>query len=77
MLFISKKGFPGRLNYDVSVRAPSNTKVKVVAPILSTERRFASWVGGSILGSVGSFYDQWITHQEYTNQGKHQVDKLN
>ncbi|VVC25341.1 Actin family [Cinara cedri] len=70
------QGFPERLNYDVSVLAPANTKLKVIAPSSSTKRRFAAWHGGSILGSVDVFHDKWISRQEYNIQGRSLVDKL-
>jgi actin-related protein len=39
------------------------------------ERRFGSWIGGSILASLGSFQQMWISKQEYEENGKSQVDR--
>ncbi|CAF5153962.1 unnamed protein product, partial [Rotaria magnacalcarata] len=43
--------FPGiadRMQKDVSALAPSNMKIRIVAP---PERKYAVWIGGSILSS--------------------------
>lgn len=34
------------------------------------ERRYSSWVGGSILGCLGSFQQLWVSKQEYEESGK-------
>ena len=39
------------------------------------ERRFGSWIGGSILASLGSFQQMWISKHEYEENGKSQVDR--
>jgi len=41
-------------------------KVKVVAP---GERKFLVWIGGSILSSLSTFQNMWITQQEYEEAG--------
>ena len=43
-------------------------RVKVLSPNFP-ERSVASWLGGSILGSLGSFHDMWITKKEYDEWG--------
>ena len=47
--------FPGiadRMNKEITARAPSSMKVKVVAP---PERKYSVWIGGSILASLSTF----------------------
>jgi actin-like protein 6A len=44
-------------------------KVKVIAPTTPQERRFSVWIGGSILGSLGSFQQLWMSKQEYDEMG--------
>lgn len=39
------------------------------------ERRFGSWIGGSILASIGTFQQMWISAQEYEESGKSQVER--
>ena len=48
----------------------SGIKPKVAAPMNSTERRFAVWIGGSILASLGSFQQMWLSRAEYDEHGK-------
>jgi actin-related protein len=61
--------FPGindRLSKDVAGLAPSTVKVKVVAP---NERKFSVWIGGSVLSTLATFQNMWITRQEYDETG--------
>jgi len=61
--------FPGidvRLTKEASALAPSNVKVKVVAP---PERKYSVWIGGSILSSLSTFQEMWITKDEYDESG--------
>lgn len=43
-------------------------RVKVLSPGMQ-ERSIASWLGGSILGSLGTFHEMWITKAEYEEWG--------
>eukprot|EP01024_Parvocaulis_polyphysoides_P067690 TRINITY_DN811_c0_g1_i2.p2 TRINITY_DN811_c0_g1~~TRINITY_DN811_c0_g1_i2.p2 ORF type:complete len:410 (-),score=55.91 TRINITY_DN811_c0_g1_i2:244-1374(-) len=61
--------FPGiaeRMNKEVTALAPQSMKVKVVAP---PERKFSVWIGGSILSSLSTFQQMWISKQEFDEQG--------
>lgn len=69
------QGFPERLNRDLSHRAPSNTRLKMISANGSVERRFGAWIGGSILASIGTFQQMWISAQEYEEGGKGQVER--
>jgi len=51
-----------------------NWRVKVLSPGIS-ERAICSWLGASILGSLGSFHDMWITKAEYEEHGAAIVNK--
>ncbi|TVY68902.1 Actin-related protein [Lachnellula suecica] len=42
---------------------------------LTNERRFGSWIGGSILGSLGTFHQMWISRKEYEEFGVNVVEK--
>merc|ERR1739847_142401 len=42
--------------------APSTIKIKIIAP---PERKYSVWIGGSILASLSTFQQMWITKQEY------------
>ena len=50
--------------------APTNVRVKVTASANAVERKFATWIGGSILASLGSFQQMWMSKQEYENTGR-------
>lgn len=43
-------------------------RVKVLSPPV-TERAYCSWLGGSILGSLGSFGEMYISRKEYDEGG--------
>lgn len=49
-------------------------RVKVSSPGIS-ERAICSWLGASILGSLGSFHDMWITKAEYEEYGASIVNR--
>ncbi|KAI8143573.1 actin family [Fennellomyces sp. T-0311] len=61
-------GFNERLNYELPMLAPGS-KVKIHAAGNHTERRCSSWLGGSILASLGTFHQLWISKQEYEENG--------
>jgi len=61
--------FPGidvRLTKEMTTLAPSSIKVKIVAP---PERKYSVWIGGSILSSLSTFQEMWITKDEYDESG--------
>ena len=49
-------------------------RVKVLSPNIQ-ERAICSWLGGSILGSLGTFHDMWITKAEYDEWGSSIVNR--
>ena len=55
-----------RLLQELTSLAPSVPKISVVAP---PERMFSAWIGGSILSTLSTFADQWITRAEYAEAG--------
>ncbi|KAL0486142.1 actin-like protein [Acrasis kona] len=70
-------GFAKRLENELQARAPMNIKVKpaISSAALPTEKKYSVWIGGSILASLGSFQQMWITKQEYQEQGAAIVHK--
>lgn len=61
--------FPGmadRMNKEITALAPSSMKIKVVAP---PERKYSVWIGGSILASLSTFQQMWVTRAEYDECG--------
>ncbi|XP_015602812.1 actin-like protein 6B isoform X1 [Cephus cinctus] len=69
------QGFPERLNRDLSMRIPSSMRLKLISANGCAERRFGAWIGGSILASIGTFQQMWISSQEYEESGKSQVER--
>merc|ERR1712039_12434 len=61
--------FPGidvRLTKEMTAMAPASVKVKIVAP---PERKYSVWIGGSILSSLSTFQEMWISKDEYDESG--------
>jgi actin-related protein len=61
--------FPGiadRMQKEMTSLAPSAMKTRIVAP---PERKYAVWIGGSILSSLSTFQTMWISKQEYDESG--------
>jgi len=55
-----------RLAKEMTLLAPASIRVKVVAP---PERKYSVWIGGSILSSLTTFQEMWITKDEYEESG--------
>ncbi|KAF1843623.1 actin-like protein-like protein 6A [Cucurbitaria berberidis CBS 394.84] len=66
--------FNERLNYEINNIYPS-TRNKLIAPGSVVERKYAAWIGGSILASLGSFHQLWISKKEYEEHGAGIVEK--
>jgi len=61
--------FPGiadRLQKELAALSPSSMKVKIIAP---PERKYSVWIGGSILASLSTFQNLWVSKQEYDESG--------
>ena len=61
------EGFQERLLREIEKKVPSDTKVQILAPL---ERKFSTWVGGSVLTSIPSFKNHWITAEQFEDQGE-------
>ncbi len=55
-------GISDRMQKEITALAPSSMKVKIIAP---PERKYSVWIGGSILASLSTFQQMWISKQEY------------
>jgi actin-like protein 6A len=62
-------GTPNRLTKEVGNILSTAHKVKVVGGSSLNDRRFGVWIGGSILASLGTFHQMWISKAEYEEQG--------
>ncbi|XP_023734296.1 actin-7 [Lactuca sativa] len=59
-------GFADRMSKEITSLAPSSMKIKVFAP---PERKYSVWIGGSILASLSTFQQMWISKAEYDESG--------
>jgi len=55
-----------RLTTELTKLAPASIRVKIVAP---PERKYSVWIGGSILSSLSTFQEMWMTKDEYDESG--------
>jgi len=59
-------GIADRMQKEITAMAPSTMKIKIIAP---PERKYSVWIGGSILASLSTFQEMWISKQEYDESG--------
>jgi len=68
-------GFVERLQKEMNDKVPQMYKVKLIASNSSVERKFSAWIGGSILASLGSFQQMWMSKAEYEEHGVSLVER--
>ena len=57
-------GLDKRLENELKQKYKLNTKI--IAPV---NRKYSAWIGGSILSSLTTFQQRWITKQQYDEYG--------
>jgi actin beta/gamma 1 len=60
------QGISERMQKELANLAPNTMTVKVIAP---PERKYSVWIGGSILASLSTFQQMWISKEEYDESG--------
>ena len=65
-LFCPFAGIADRMQKEITALAPPTMKIKIIAP---PERKYSVWIGGSILASLSTFQQMWISKQEYDESG--------
>jgi actin beta/gamma 1 len=60
------EGLAERLNKEVVALAQTTRKIRITAP---PERKYSSWIGSSILASLNTFQEMWISKAEYNESG--------
>merc|ERR1711904_543181 len=55
-----------RVQQELTNLAPPTVKISVIAP---PERKYSVWIGGSILSSLSTFQQMWISKGEYDESG--------
>jgi actin-related protein len=59
-------GVADRMQREISALAPSSMKVRIIAP---PERKYSVWIGGSILASLATFQQMWVSKKDYDECG--------
>jgi actin-related protein len=61
--------FPGiaeRMHKEMTSLAPTTMKINIIAP---PERKYSVWIGGSMLASLSTFQQLWISKEDYDESG--------
>merc|ERR1711973_652079 len=66
------KGFGDRLLAEVKRLAPRDVKVRMAAP---QERLYSTWIGGSILASLDTFRQMWVSKREWDEEGARAIHR--
>jgi len=59
-------GIAERVKKEIVAMAPPSMTIKIVAP---PERKYSVWIGGSILASLSTFEEMWVSKEEYDESG--------
>ena len=73
----TEQAVPDNIRDNIEVLIHQHTpgwRVKVLSPSIN-ERAVLPWIGGSILGSLGTFHEMWITKAEYEEYGSAIVNR--
>ncbi len=62
-------GMGKKISLDLGEILPSTYRCKVIASKHDVERKYGAWIGGSILSSLGSFQQLWLSRKEYEEYG--------
>ena len=65
-------GMSERIHKELDAMTPNHVSVKVQAP---STRKYSVWVGGSILASLPTFEDMWVTRDDYNESGSSVVHR--
>lgn len=70
--------FPGlkeRLEREMVETCPSSAKVRLTVSQSQAERKYSVWIGGSILASLGSVQQLWMSKAEFEEHGPSLVNR--
>eukprot|EP01084_Bolivina_argentea_P079771 144622_1 len=60
-------GIPERVQKEIKNLSPDSMTIKNIAP---PERKNSVWIGGSILRSLSTLQEMWISKEEYDESGQ-------
>lgn len=55
--------------FGVTGLTPLQQKIKIHSPTIPFEKKYAAWLGGSVLASLGTFHQLWVGKDEYEEHG--------
>lgn len=61
--------FSDRVHNELLDLTPRNTRIRLVSAPEECERRYSSWLGGSILSVLQAFQTNWVSRKEFAEQG--------
>ena len=61
--------FPERIQKQLYNSMSQSMKLKIITHPSTTERKFSTWIGGSILTSLGLFQQLWLSKYEFEDHG--------
>ena len=59
-------GFKERLLKELQTGLPNATHIKIISP---QDRMYSAWIGASILASLRTFRNMWVTREDYNEVG--------
>ncbi|VDM59589.1 unnamed protein product [Angiostrongylus costaricensis] len=59
-------GLPERMDKELTALVPMSMNVRIIAP---PDRKYSVWMGGSVLASLPTFREMWVTRDEYHENG--------
>ena len=65
-------GFADRMQKEMTALSPDNIKINMITP---PERKYSTWIGGSVLASLPTFQSLWVSKEEYDESGAFIVHK--
>ena len=68
-------GFPERFQKQITNTNKQTFKIKIITHPSNTERKFSSWIGGSILSSLGTFHQLWLSLAEFEEHGASIIER--
>jgi len=63
-----------RIQSELSAMYP-NPRVRVQTSSNATDRKYGAWIGGSVLASLGTFHQMWVSKKEYEEHGASIIEK--
>ena len=66
------EGIATRMTRELEARVPGSMSVNVIAP---PERKYSVWIGWSILSSLSTFQQLWLSKPEYDELGSRAVNR--